>query len=168
MGVEKTESVENFELFYVEPIKSKSEEFYESLFTKYELDSVESKKYNVPLKKEYLVNIVNSINGAADEKFNKSSQGTIAKAIRYMESYNDSVPQMLLTFLGCYSSKTQDELLVSDLFVLKKSLDGIISNSPYSNPIKRFRKAQKEELGNNAPFGEKQVYLINEFFEKFS
>lgn len=168
MGVEEFNSIGQGELFPSFKIKSKSEIFYESLIAKCELNSVESEKYNFPLKKEYLVEIVNSINNVADAKFNASSQGTLDKAVRYLESYNPAVSQMLLTFLSSYSNKSEEELLVSDLFVLKKSLDNIIGNSPYANPIKRFRKAQKEEKGNNAPFGEKQVYLINEFFEKFS
>ncbi len=143
-------------------LKSRKEAFNEKLLERVVLSEDELEKYNFPLDKKDLIKIVQEVNKVADQVYLNSKGGMVNRAIQYLSSYNPGVPQMLLTYLSHYFEKNQKDILVSDLMVLKNSLEDIF---PEKTDLKKFNKFNSFREGKPVPFGFKQYSLMRDYVE---
>lgn len=129
-----------------EILREEKELFNKILLEKAVLSDEEMKKYNVPLKKEDLINFFNN---EIREKYNS----------------NLGVHQMLLTSLSQYFKKEQKDLLVSDLIILYKSINNVFSFSKKEQiDIKQFKQFRK--TNNLAFFTGSQYNFMKEYAGK--
>jgi hypothetical protein len=73
------------------------------------------------------------------------------------------VPQRLLNILSKYSKKEQDNLLVSDLVIMCKSMKNVFPQKIANNEIRKFAKAN-----NLNPFGYSSCDLMVGYIESLN
>ncbi len=125
------------------------------------LSEEEANKYELPLTKEELINTINYHNQVCENIFLNSKQGMIDRIFYHVTIFNLGIPQMLLTSLSQYSKKKQEELSVSDLIVMYKSLCNVLEDqSIKGDNFEKFGEANKMTF-----FGYKQYLIMEEYFK---
>ena len=138
-------------------IKKESER--KKLIERILLSEEEKNKYSFPLFKEELVNTIYFHNALCEKEFNESKKNIRDKIKYSVNIFNPGLPQMLLKSLSQYSKKNQEELNVSDLFVMCKSLEKALYDSEIKgNVFKKFRNENKLSF-----FGINQYLLSEEY-----
>lgn len=146
----------------MEILKEKRELQRQKLLERTVLSNEEAEKYKVPLKKEELINTIKNYNQICEDKFINSGRGLIDVISYHVSVFNPGIPQMLLTSLSQYSKKNKEELSVSDLAVMYKSLLNVLDDqSIKGNNFEKFRGAN-----NMTFFGFKQFLIMEEFLKK--
>lgn len=126
------------------------------LLKRVELSKEELSKMSYPLIKEELVNMVYYHNVLCEKDFLESKQGLFEKISYHAKIFNPGLPQMLLTSLSQYSRKDQNDLYISDLFVMYRSLENILDNPDIKGAC--FRKFRNE---NGLTFFGLNQYLLS-------
>lgn len=125
------------------------------------LSGEEKRKYNFPLIKEELTNTLNYHNQKCETRFLDSQQGMMDAINYHMDVFNPGIPQMLLNSLSQYSEKKQEDLVLSDLVVMYKSICSVLEDdSIKTNNFKKFRK-----VNNLSFFGYKKFLIMDEYIQ---
>jgi hypothetical protein len=135
----------------------KRELFKRKILERAVLSDEEKEKYNFPLVKKELKNIVEYHNQECLEKYNYSKDKITDRINYHLTIFNDGTPQMVLTSLSQYSKKEQKDLLVSDLVVMYQSINNAFLEKKQID-TKKFRKAN-----NLTFFGCRQHTLMEEY-----
>lgn len=122
---------------------------------------VSEEKYNFPLIKEELINTINYHNQLCENKYLNGKRGMMDIISYHVNIFNSGIPQMLLTSLSQYSKKKSEELSISDLVVMYKSLFNVLKNEEIKGDnFEKFARAN-----NLTFFGYKQFLLMDEYLE---
>lgn len=125
------------------------------------LSNEESEKYNFPLDKRDMVEYVEKHNERYNLKFRQCKlTGFHLVLFARLYIFNKGIPQMTLRTLSQYSGKKQENLLVSDLLIMKKSIEGLFPEGAKYYDLRKFRKANKLSF-----FGEKQYWFMELYSE---